>query len=64
MSYGYTKTDAAQAEIDGLPAILPEGNRWKSSALDHRFGEHYDGCPTYCPHFGTDRAKPKKEHTK
>jgi len=55
--YGYTKEDAARAEIEGLPAILPNGNRWKSAALDHRYGKHYDGCPKQCPHFGTSEAK-------
>ena len=53
--YGYTKADAKRAEDDGLPALLPDGNKGKAAALDHRYGKHHDGCPTTCPQFGTDK---------
>ena len=56
--YGYSKAEAKRAEDDGLPALLPDGNRWKQAALDHRYGWHYDGCPKFCPQFGTDQARP------
>lgn len=56
--YGYTKAEAKRAEDDGLPAVLPDGNRWKAGALAHRYGHHFAGCPTGCPQFGTDAATP------
>ena len=34
----------------GIPSLLPDTNKYRHAAESHRWGQHYQGCPSVeCP---------------
>jgi hypothetical protein len=49
ISYGKTKSEAVRAYREGLPSLLPDGNRWRRIVELHRWGYHGTVPATGCP---------------
>ena len=47
--FGTSKAEALRAHLLGYPSALPDGNRWKGSVEDHRWGHHGILADKYCP---------------